>query len=451
MPHSENRAVLSLATIFSFRMLGLFMILPIFSLYATHIQGATPTLIGIALGIYGLTQAILQIPFGMLSDRIGRKPVITLGLLIFALGSLVAAMSTSITGIILGRALQGGGAIGSTIIALTADLTRVENRTKAMAVIGLTIGLSFMLAMILGPLLNSWVHLSGIFWLTALLALLGIVILFVVVPNPPRTVFHWDAQPALPLFKSILTNMELLRLNLGICLQHAILTASFIAIPIVLHQEIGLKENQQWLLYLSVLIASFFAMLPFIIIAEKKHKMKTIFLIAIATLAITQGILAFIHPSLSILSAALLLFFTAFTFLEASLPSLISKIAPSHSKGTAIGIYSSCQFLGIFLGGSIGGLVFSYFSVNGVFLFCTILAILWLLAAASMQKPPYLTTLVLNIGQRSNEQARELSKRLNNAAGVSEAMIMIEEGIAYLKIDKKQVNQKALDEIIKVI
>ena len=449
MPAKERQAVMSLASIFAFRMLGLFMVLPVFSLYVNRLKGATPTSIGFALGIYGLAQALLQIPLGMLSDKIGRKIVIIIGLSIFIFGSVLAAISTTIDGMIIGRALQGAGAIGSTIIALVADLTTVENRTQSMAIIGMTIGLSFMLAMLLGPIVNVWIGLRGIFWVTAVLGLFGIIILYIFVPHPPQLIFHRDTEPVPALFKAVLKNAELLRLNLGIMFLHATLTAIFIAIPIVLDNMLGLNETHQWYLFLPVLILAFIFMFPLIMIAEKGRKIKSVFLICITALFISLLGLWHFHKTTFNVAMLLFIFFTAFTVLEAIIPSVISKLAPATSKGTAIGIYSTSQFFGIFLGGVIGGWMFSSLGSLSIFLFAAVMCALWLCIAFPMKAPPHLATYMLPIGQISENQARKLTQLLMNAKGVSEAAIIVEEGIAYLKVDNKMVDRAQLQRIVR--
>lgn len=372
-----------LASIMSFRMLGLFMILPVFSVYAEHTPGATTTLIGLALGIYGLTQACLQIPFGMLSDRIGRKPVILMGLCLFFIGSVFAALSHSICYLIIGRALQGAGAIGSTVLALVADITPVESRSKAMAFMGLTIGLAFTFSMIVGPIINHWLHLSGIFWVTALLALFGIALTSWKIPlvSLPK-----NRPPLSKGLNAVLHNPQLLRLNFGIFSLHAILTSLFIVIPLILTKQLLLSEWQQISLYLIILILAFAFALPFIIIAEKKKKIKQVFIAGIITIFIAQCAFLMVSSKLA-MSLTLMLFFTAFTLLEALLPSLISKTAPPERKGAAMGVYSSSQFLGIFIGGSVGGLVFARGDMLGVFIMCAVLALLWFALACSMKKP----------------------------------------------------------------
>lgn len=379
----ELRATFSLALILAIRMLGLFMILPVFSIAAKDLAGATSFLIGVALGIYGLSQALFQMPLGILSDKIGRKPIIAAGLTIFLVGSVVAALSTSITGMIIGRFLQGAGAMGSTVIAFVADFTREKHRTKAMALMGMTIGLSFAVAMVLGPFFNAWIHLAGIFWLTSGMCFIGLVLLFTAVPPPPQIEI---IEPKLSeaLFIDVIKNSKLLQLNFGIFYLHAILTASFLAIPLVLQKLLGTTETGQWHLYLGVLLASFLIMTPVIIFAEKKQQIKPMFLFAVAALGLAELLLIKLQLSYVGIVLSLLIFFTAFNLLEACLPSLISKIAPPKLRGTAMGLYSTCQFFGIFIGGSAGGLLLQHFGVNGIFIACAILAGLWWATAVAL-------------------------------------------------------------------
>ncbi|HET6726071.1 MAG TPA: MFS transporter [Gammaproteobacteria bacterium] len=444
---TEGRAALSLSAILALRMLGLFMIYPVFAVYATHLSGATAATIGLALGIYGLAQAMLQIPFGALSDRIGRKPVITVGLVLFAMGSVVAAMADSIGGVILGRALQGAGAVGSTILALGADLTREENRTKAMAMIGMTIGMSFALAVVVGPPLNRWVGVPGIFWLTAVLALVGIAVLYALVPQPHLIIRHRDTEPVPALFKRVLSNGELLRLDFGIFVQHAILTATFLALPLALRQVND--AGAHWLFYLPILVVAFILMTPFIVIGEKYRKMKPVFIGAVAAVGLGQLSLLVWHKNLWAIGAGLLVFFAAFSLLEATLPSLVSKVAPADSKGTAMGVYSSSQFLGIFVGGAVGGWVQGVFAPNGllaVFVLTTGLAVCWLLVAITMPAPRYLASRLIRIPKiRGREERERLNDRLLSIAGVAEAVVVAEEGVAYLKVDNRELDETALE------
>lgn len=440
----EKRSVLALGLIFAVRLLGLFLILPVFAVYAQELRGADPTLLGLALGVYGLTQALLQIPFGMVSDRCGRKPVIAVGLVIFILGSVIAAQADSIHLLILGRSLQGAGAIGSTIMALVADLTREEHRTKAMAYIGLAISLAFGSAMVFSPLLNAFIHVEGIFWLTALLGAIAILLLYIVVPSPVIRHLHRDSQPVRSQFVQLLRHRELLRLNFGIFTLHSSMTALFIAVPLAF-QRFAIPDTQQWWLYLLILIGAFISMMPFILMAEKKRKMKPVFLGAIALLLGAQLLFAVTLSGLLTLLLALYFFFTAFTLLEATLPSLISKTAPAASKGTAMGIYSTCQFLGIFIGGWAGGLLASQ-HIHWVFAWGIIVSFLWMLAAWGMSTPRHAATYLLNIGMLNATEAAHLTERLQQVNGVLEATIIPEEPTAYLKVDNRTVNKLELQQ-----
>ena len=444
----ERRAAISLAGIFSLRMLGMFMILPVFALYASKLEGATPTLMGLAIGAYGMTQAILQIPFGLLSDRFGRKPVIAAGLLLFALGSAVAALSTSIYGVILGRAIQGAGAIAAAVMALAADLTREEQRTKAMAIIGMSIGFSFSLALVAGPILDHWVGLSGIFWLTAVLACLGIAVLYLIVPQPQVSRVHRDAEPVPAQFMAVLRDGQLLRLNYGILSLHLILTATFTVLPLILRDHLGMASAQHWHLYLPVMLLSVAAMIPFIILAERRRRMKQVFLGAIMVVALAEFGMALWHVSLVSIALLLFLFYAGFNLLEATLPSLISKMAPSDSKGTAMGFYSSSQFLGAFIGGAAGGWLQGHFGIGGVLVFCGGIAMLWMLVAASMRSPRYLTTRLLQVGVVDAQHARVLAQRFTQVRGVAEAVVIGEEGVAYLKVDKHALDEQALAAVL---
>lgn len=362
----ENRAIIGLASIFSLRMLGLFMILPVFSLHAKQLQGVTPFSLGMALGIYGLTQACLQIPFGRLSDKLGRKPVIIAGLLIFSIGSGLAAISDSIVGVVIGRALQGAGAIGCVLMALVADITRETIRTRAMAGIGMTIGLSFALAMVLGPFCAEWVGVRGIFWLSALLGLMGIGILKNFVPTPEITV------SILPAFfqtlHMLLNNTAFVRATMGILILHCSLTAVFLKMPI-----------QSGFFYGCILLASLFSTVLMIFYAEKYKK--NLLVNSISILLFAECMIFYVmnvEGATLGLAIGLWLFFTAFNFLEARLPALVSSCIPQEIKGTALGVFSSAQFLGLFLGGALGGWLDALYGTIAIAGFCVILAITWL-------------------------------------------------------------------------
>ena len=437
MDKQEFRAAVSLAGVFSVRLLGLFMIYPVFAAYAGTLTGATPYLVGEALGIYGLSQGLLQIPFGLISDRIGRKPMIVAGLVLFAIGSAVAAMSTSIGGVIVGRVLQGAGAVGSVILALVADLTREEHRTKAMAMVGITIGASFMLALVAGPIAASFIGVSGIFWLMAVLALLGIAITEFVVPSPRAVRVHRDAETVPGLVGSVLRNTELLRLNLGVFCLHAMLTAGFLVVPGLLHETLGLTSHDQWVVYLPVLVVSLFVTVPAIIVAEKYRRMKGVFVASVAALLLSQLMLHFGGAATAWLIAALVVFFSAFNVMEATLPSLITKVAPPDAKGTAAGLYSSGQFIGIFAGGVIGGWAHQHWGVAGVFSVTAALALLWLIAAATMKQPSYLTTRLVALAENVAREPETIAARLRQVPGVAEAVVIADEKLAYLKVDSK--------------
>jgi len=444
----ERRASISLAAIMATRMLGLFMILPVFALYAESLPDATPMLIGLAIGIYGLTQALLQIPFGMASDKFGRRGMITLGLILFAVGSVVAASADSLMGIIVGRALQGAGAVAAVIMALTADLTREEQRTKAMAIIGMSIGSAFTLALVAGPLLNSWIGVSGIFWFTAILALLAIVILWTLVPQPTQSHMHHDAQLDPSLTLSVLGDTQLLRLDAGIFILHTILTATFIVVPFVLRDSLGIDVGLHSWVYLPVLVLSAGAMVPFIIVAEKKRKMKQLFVSAVTILGLSLLTMSQWYENAIAFFILLWLFFTAFNFLEASLPSLVSKTAHAARKGTAMGVYSSSQFLGAFVGGSAGGVLYGEFGIGGVFSFSALLIAVWWVLAITMRQPSYLSNLVMPVQNLDAAQASELAGKLETVAGVVEAVVLIEENEVYLKVDNKLLDRDTLQELI---
>ncbi len=448
MSPSEIRASLSLAGIYMLRMIGLFLILPVFSIYAHELSASTPLLIGLAISVYGLTQALFQIPFGLLSDRYGRRPLITIGLLTFAAGSAVAALSDSIYGVIAGRAIQGAGAVAAVVMALAADLTREEHRTKAMAIIGVSIGISFALSMVAGPVLSGWVGVKGIFWIVSALAILGIVVLFAFVPTPAISRFHRDTQAEPAEFTTVLKNPELLRLDFGILALHASLTALFVAVPLILRDAVQLETSRHWEVYLPVFLLSMMTMIPFIILAEKRHRMKPVFVAFIALIALSSAGLMWFHQQLITVGGLLYVFFTGFNLLEATLPSLISKVAPPDLKGTAMGIYSTAQFLGAFIGGVCGGWIYGRFGLPYVFLFCSGIAALWLLAALDMKPPRYLSSLLINLGALDATRAAQYSERIARVAGVAEVVVLAEDGVAYLKVDKEKLDHQQLNLVL---
>lgn len=441
----ERRAVAGLTSIFALRLLGLFLILPVFALYAEQLEGHTPFLVGLALGIYGLTQAVLQIPFGLASDRFGRKPVIALGLAVFAAGSMVAATSDSILGVILGRALQGAGAISAAVIATVADLTREDQRTKAMAVVGVTIGASFIVSLIAGPLLNTAIGVPGIFWLTAVLAAGGIVLLFLWVPTPVPETAHHESPPLPAQFLEVLRDTRLLRLDLGIFFLHSVLMALFVAVPLALVEFAGWPSSRHWQVYTPVMLVSVLCMLPLIWLAERRGRLRQVFTLAVFTLLVSQGLLYTGHTLLAGIVAGLVVFFIAFNLLEALLPSLVSRAAPRKSRGTALGVYSTFEFLGAFVGGAAGGFLHGWYGLTAVFVFSAALLLVWWWLALTAPPLPPLTMRLIRIGRRPPEEARALARELAAIRGVAEATVIAEEGIAYLKVDEHRLDGQALE------
>ena len=435
----ELRASLSLASIYGLRMLGMFLILPIFAVYAETLpDGHNHLLIGLALGAYGLTQAIFQLPFGMASDRYGRKRMIYIGLAIFAIGCLIAGFAHDLQTIIIGRAVQGAGAVSAAVTALVADLTREQHRTKAMAMIGGTIGITFALSLILGPALNQWIGIPGIFLLTGFLATLAILDVKFLVPDPLISRFHSDAETSPNKLKEVLKDKQLLRLNFGIFALHAAQMAMFIVVPFAIQKTSGMGVNEHWKIYLPVMLLSFVLMVPAIIYGEKRGKLKLVFVAAVATMLVAQLLFASsIHYFWGII-ASLSVYFIAFNVLEASLPSIISKLAPAASKGTAIGVYNTSQSLGIFVGGVSGGYLSHYYGFASVFLFCSVLMALWLLFALSMKAPPAIKNWMYHVQEISAARARQLSERLAALPGVREVVVLADEAMVIIKVDLQQ-------------
>jgi predicted MFS family arabinose efflux permease len=445
----ELRASLSLASIYGLRMLGMFLILPIFAIYAEGLPGnPSHLMIGLALGAYGLTQAVFQLPFGMASDRYGRKRVIYFGLAIFALGSLIAALAQTIEMTIVGRAIQGAGAVSAAVTALVADLTREEHRTKAMAMIGGTIGITFAVSLVAGPALNQWIGIPGIFALTGILTLLAMLVVRFVVPDPQVSRFHSDAEASTSKLSEVLQNTQLLRLNFGIFALHAAQMAMFVVVPFALMKSGGLDANHHWQIYLPIMGISFVCMVPAIIYGEKKAKLKNVFVAAIALMFGAQLLFASSINQFWGIVASLTAYFIAFNVLEASLPSIISKVAPAASKGTAMGVYNTSQSLGIFLGGAVGGWLSHFYGYAAVFVFCSVLIALWLLFAASMKAPPAVKSRMFHLSEMTAEEGQQLADRLLLLQGVREAVVLADEGVALLKVDMHAWDEEAALQLI---
>ncbi len=440
----EKRAILGVGGIFALRMIGLFMIVPVFSVYGDNYAHATPFLIGLAVGIYGLGQAIFQIPMSLAADKFPRKPIIFLGLILFAVGSMIAANATDIYEVIIGRALAGSGAVSAVLMALLADVTREEMRTKAMATMGLTIATSIMLAFAFGPLLVGSLGISWLFWLTSGFAILAMLLL-VVVPTPMRVLKHnLDNKTIGQQLATVLNIGDLNRLHIGIFALHLTMTAIFVILPHQLSDVLGLSVRQQGMVYLPLLFIGFAIAIPFIIIAEKKRKMRQVFLGAIALMTAALAILALGSQVGVGIILGLLLYFMGFNLLEATIPSWISKRAPVANKATAMGLNSSSQFFGAFVGGAMGGLLLN----QPNFLAWGILAIIMgaaLLIIIPISQPPYLSSATVTIPKDINIQ--DWSRQMLAVDGVDELVVMAKEQVAYLKLDKTQLTDDSRQQL----
>jgi len=446
MTPQESRATWGLGTVFSLRMLGMFMVLPVLTTYGMKLSGASETLIGIAIGIYGLAQAVFQIPFGLLSDRVGRKPLIVFGLVIFCIGSIVAASTESIWGVIIGRALQGSGAIAAAVMALLSDLTREQNRTKAMAFIGISFGITFAIAMVLGPIITHAWGLHALFWAIAVLTVLGIIITVAVVPSPATHILNRESSMVKGSFGKVMGNAKLLKLNFGILCLHVLLMSSFVVLPQVM-EHAGFPPSEHWRVYLITMLTSFVAVIPVIVYAEKKRHMKQVFMGCVVVLLLAEIVLWAAGLHLWAVIAGIQLFFLAFNVMEAILPSLISKESPAGYKGTAMGLYSTSQFIGVAIGGSLGGYVYGHAGAGAVFLVCAAIAVVWLLVSSTMTEPPYVSSLRITLSELAVKDSA-LQARILAQPGVAEAVVVPEEFSAYVKVDTKQTNRKALEQLV---
>ncbi|MCG7562107.1 MFS transporter [Pseudoalteromonas sp. McH1-42] len=433
----EKRAAISLASVFAFRMLGLFMLMPVLAIYGQSLTDVSPLWIGLAIGAYGLTQALLQIPMGWLSDKFGRKPIIVAGLIMFAIGSVIAALAESIYWVTAGRALQGMGAIASALLALASDLSRDEQRPKVMAVIGMCIGMSFAVAMLLGPMVAAAFGIAGIFWLTAALALLGIGIVLFIVPGAVNRAPKGDTVASMADIRKLVRHPQLVRLDLGVLLLHLTLTTLFVALPGQLIAD-GLVAQDHWQLYIPVLLLAFVLMAPLMIVAIRKQKEKQVFLASIALLVVSTLALIPAANSLIGIAVAMTVYFIAFNFLEATMPALVSRIAPATQKGSAMGVFSSSQFFGAFAGGVIGGYLAQHFNPQTVFAAAAAIGVIWLFIAWRMQIPVRSKTLSFVTEVDEPEKADALADQLVALPGVIEATVVSEENRTYLKVNDKE-------------
>ncbi|MAF17715.1 MAG: MFS transporter [Marinomonas sp.] len=443
----ERRSVLALAMVYLFRMLGLFLIMPVISVAADGLDGADAALIGAAIGIYGFTQASLQIPMGMLSDKLGRKRVILFGLLLFALGSIICAHADSIATLIIGRAVQGAGAIASTLMALLSDVTKEQNRTKAMAMVGISIGASFMLSLILGPVLFQWVGLAGLFYLSFAFSIVGMGLIVWAVPNVTEHTFKRDTTPSLVALKDVLRNGRLRFLNISVFLLHGSLTALFVAIPSLLIHRYGLTLGQHSILYLLVMGAAFVLMLPLVIAAEAKGLMKHVLTIVITIIGLATVAMEW-ASNVWLFGVTVCLFFVAFNTLEATLPSVVSKLAPVGYRGTAMGVFSTHQFMGAFVGGAGGGWLLQNTSMTMLFSIIGGIWLLWAVVSAWQPAPKQVTSMAFSVVAHTEDDVQQLTEEIMAIQGVEDMQIFMDEQTAYLKVDKKQLDKAALQRIV---
>ncbi|MFB2539655.1 MULTISPECIES: MFS transporter [unclassified Acinetobacter] len=440
MNRLEIQSTFALASIFALRMLGLFMIIPVFAVAGQQYTSATPFLLGFAIGIYGLTQAVFQIPFSLWADRYQRKWLIIIGLILFAVGGAIAALSTSIYGVIIGRAIAGAGAVSAVVMALLSDVTREEQRSKAMAMIGMSIGLSFMLAFGLGPFVTAKIGLSGLFWLTTVMAIVAMFMLFLV-PNVQRH-HRQIRQSYRTQLAEVLKMPDLNRLHISIFVLHLLLTAMFVYIPSQLMTYADIPLDKQGWVYLPLMVVSLFFAFPSIILAEKYRKMREIFLVAVLCIVIGLAVMAFAQSYHYALLVGVAFFFISFNVMEALLPSWLSKAAPLQSKSTAMGINSSSQFLGSFFGGSLGGMLLHLNNTTLGWSLLAGIAIMWLLGMLQIRQPRYLSSVVVQLPTVAQD-LNVWSDNILEIEGIEEIVILADKGVAYLKLDKKQLDENA--------
>ena len=444
--HIERRAVSALALIFGLRMFGLFLVLPVLALYADGLPGATPVMVGLALGIYGLTQAIFQIPFGRLSDHFGRKRLIAFGLLLFALGSVVSAEAATVSGIIVGRALQGAGAIAAVVLALLADLTREQQRIKATALVGGMIGVAFLTALMGGSVLEGWIGVPGLFYLAAFAALVVMPVLWLGVPTPQHSgnlIYSRHRGD----WSSVFSNWHLLRLDLGVFVQHLSLMALFVAVPPALVDVLGLDSLDHWRVYVPVLVASVVVMLPLLLLSMRSGQSYTAFRVALSLMLISAALLAWAAGEGWGLVGGLVIFFTGFNLLEALLPSLVSRVAPSQLKGTALGVYNTCQFAGVFVGGAVGGVIFGHFGPVGVFLLMGTLLALWWVVVLLGDVPELMNSVTVYLEDIPAAQFEDRIKALRKLPGVYDVTVLAGQNMVYLKVSPSSFHNASLADV----
>ena len=447
-PH-EWRASTTLSGVYALRMLGMFLVLPVLAMYAASLPGAenNKALVGMAMGIYGLTQALLQLPLGMASDKLGRKKVIYAGLIVFAAGSFLAAVADSLQMLVAARAIQGAGAVSAAVTALLADLTRNEVRTRAMAMIGLSIGLTFSVSLVLAPMIASFIGVSGLFALTGILTVISIGVVAWMTPDPEVSKMHEDTQAQPSRMGEVLKNRQLLNLDFGIFALHAAQMALFTALPFAMTQ-LGLEKIHHWQVYLPSTITGLIIMVPLIIVGETRNKLKQVFILGIVCIAAAQIGLLFGMHSVWLITTYLIVYFIGFNVLEASLPSMVSKIAPSDLKGTAMGVYNTMQSVGLFVGGATGGLLFQKYGFVGVFAFCSVLMLLWLVLAVISPAPKPVKNLSYPLNAEWQQNPDLLYQKLTEIEGVESISFSADKQTIYIKALQKGFDQEAAEKII---
>ncbi|WP_323175565.1 MFS transporter [Neisseria cinerea] len=447
-PH-EWRASTTLSGVYALRMLGMFLVLPVLAMYAASLPGAedNKTLVGLAMGIYGLTQALLQLPLGIASDKFGRKKTIYAGLVVFAAGSFLAAAADTLPLLVAARAIQGAGAVSAAVTALLADLTRDGVRTRAMAMIGLSIGLTFSVSLVVAPMIADVVGVRGLFLLTGILTVASIGVVAFMTPDPEFSKLHEDTQAQPARIGEVLKNRQLLNLDFGIFALHAAQMALFTALPFAMTQ-LGLEKIQHWKVYLPSTVAGLVVMVPLIIIGETRNRLKQVFILGIVCIAAAQiGLLSGMH-SIWLITVYLIVYFIGFNVLEASLPSMVSKIAPSDLKGTAMGVYNTMQSVGLFAGGAAGGLLFQKYGFVGVFAFCSTLMLLWLVLAVLSPAPKPVKNLSYPVGSVWQGNQEGLYRALSELEGVEDISFSFDRQTVYIKVLQKGFDQAAAEDII---
>ncbi|MBK4765113.1 MAG: MFS transporter [Pantoea sp. Brub] len=442
----ELRTIWTLSLIFSLRMLGMFSMLPALTTYGMKLNGANKVLIGIAIGIYGLMQSIFQIPFGLISDRIGRKPIILIGLILLTIGSIISATQHSIWAVIIGRALQGCGAISSVMIALLTDLIREQHLSKAMALIGINFAIAFAISIIVSPIITSILGINVLFWSIVLFSISSIIIMIFFVPKEHNQIINRETNFLKDSFYQVITNLKLIKLNISIFFLHALLMSIFITLPNKL-EKIGLLPSDHWKVYLIIIFISFVIAIPFIILSEEKQCIKYTFITSILGILLSMILSLNLFNNFWILLIGIQIFFCAFNLLEALIPSLISKEAPIGYKGTAISCYSTSQFFGVACGSAISGWIFSKYGIQMVFLLGIICAIVWLLISLTIKEPLYLHSIRITLNE-SLLNIKDLEKYIKRQSGVSDVIIVLKEKSAYIKIDKKYFNKRNLEHML---